>query len=169
MKRHIILIGLPGAGKSAVGARTAQLLGAPFLDIDVGIEETAGRTVKRIFAEQDEATFRALEKKAVTAALGGPPAVIAPGGGWAAQPGNLIGAVQALVVHLAVRPETALARIDPSSRPLLAEDPAGAMERLAAQRLPLYRHAEATVETDGMEVEPVAEQVVRLARSLGGW
>lgn len=169
MKRHVILIGLPGAGKSAVGAVAAASLRAPFIDIDRTIEASEGRSVARLFAQQGEAAFRARERKAVVAALGGPPALIAPGAGWAAQPGNLIGAVQALVIHLVVSPTTALQRVNPAERPLLAQDPAGAMERLSAERLPLYSNAEAAVETEGRDVAAVAADVVRLARSLGGW
>ena len=169
MKRHIVLVGLPGAGKSAVGAHVAQALGAPFHDGDVLIETQIGKPVARIFAEDGEPAFRAHERTLVAEALNGPPAVIAPGGGWAAQPGNLEAAGNALVVHLAVQPPVALSRIGGQIRPVLGGDPKGGMEGLARDRLPLYMRAEATVRTDDLGVSDVADLVVRLARSVGGW
>ena len=82
----VVLVGLPGSGKSAVGRRLAQRHGATFVDLDEAIEQDAGRTVPEIFAEQGEAAFRVRERAAV-AALGEPDRgrelrrVIAPGGG----------------------------------------------------------------------------------------
>ena len=169
MKRHIVLVGLPGAGKSAVGAHVAQALGAPFHDGDVLIATHVGKPVARIFAEDGEAAFRAHERTLVTEVLNGPPAVIAPGGGWAAHPGNLQIAGNALVVHLAVEPQVALSRIGGQIRPVLGGDPKRGMERLARDRFPLYMQAEATVRTDNLGVPEVADLVVRLARSVGGW
>ena len=58
---HVILVGLPGAGKSTVGRRVARRLGHPFLDLDVEIERRAGRSVAAIFAAEGEAGFRARE------------------------------------------------------------------------------------------------------------
>lgn len=169
MKRHIVLIGLPGAGKSVVGAAVARLLGAHCVDGDDAVARKAGKPVSRVFADDGEAAFRRFEREAVTEALAGPACVIAPGGGWAVQPGALEGAGAALVVYLEVSPAEALSRIDPAGRPLLAHDPEAAMARLAAERFPLYRRAGEAVNTDGRAVHDVAEIVVRLARSKGGW
>ena len=56
---HVIFVGLPGSGKSTIGRTVAKLLGRPFLDFDREIEQRAGKTVARIFAEEGEAAFRA--------------------------------------------------------------------------------------------------------------
>src|SRR6266536_1442498 len=89
MKRHIVLIGLPGAGKSTVGRLVAERLHAGFVDIDNLLIRKEGKPIAMIFAEKGEQAFREMERKEVEAALGNEPAVIAPGGGWAAQPGAL--------------------------------------------------------------------------------
>src|ERR687892_2805030 len=61
----IVLVGLPGSGKSVVGKRLAQRHGAAFIDLDERIERDDGRPIPTIFAEDGEATFRALERRAV--------------------------------------------------------------------------------------------------------
>ena len=169
MRRHVVLIGLPGAGKSTVGAAVAARLGARFMDGDVIVESRVGKPVTRIFAEDGEAVFRGHERRAVADALAGTPAVIAPGGGWAAQPGNLDAARNALTIHLEVTTGEAVRRTAGATRPLFAGDPAGTLERLATERLPLYRQATVTVQTDHRSVAEVTDLVVQLARSEGGW
>ena len=84
MKRHVILIGLPGSGKTTVGRLVAEQLQATFVDVDALLVRKEGKPVTMIFAEKGEAAFRELERKEVETALAAPPAVIAPGGGWAA-------------------------------------------------------------------------------------
>ena len=81
MKRHVLLVGLSGAGKSTVGPLAARHLGARFVDVDTAVTEADGRSIARIFAEQGEAAFRVREHALVRAALDQPPQVIAPGGG----------------------------------------------------------------------------------------
>src|SRR5258705_5795752 len=89
----IVLVGLPGSGKSAVGRRLAHRHDAAFVDLDELIERTSGRTIAEIFADQGEAAFRELERTAV-ASLGeadtapGIRHVIATGGGAVVDPRN---------------------------------------------------------------------------------
>ena len=89
MKRHVLLIGLPGAGKTTVGRLVAERLHAGFVDIDTILIRKEGKPIAMIFAEKGEPAFRVMERTAVEAALANQPAVIVPGGGWAAQPGAL--------------------------------------------------------------------------------
>src|SRR3954452_21620418 len=89
----LVLVGLPGSGKSAVGRRVATRHGAELVDLDEQIERTTGRTIPEIFAEDGEAAFRALERAAVEAlgpADGSPELrrVISPGGGAVVDPRN---------------------------------------------------------------------------------
>jgi shikimate kinase len=172
MSRHIVLIGLPGSGKSTVGRLVADTLHAPFVDIDALIIRKEGRPIEIIFAERGEAAFRQLEAQEMDLALLGTPAVIAPGGGWAAQPGALA-TVQgrALLVYLKTRPSTATARaVPPGNRPtLMGEDPELRMRELLREREPFYVQADAQVETDGRRPADVAAAVVRLARERGQW
>ncbi len=172
MKRHVLLIGLPGSGKSAVGRLVAEQLQAGFVDIDAIVERREGRPITMIFAEKGEAAFREMERKEVETALAGEPAVIAPGGGWAAQPGAIDAAKpHALVIYLHARPETATQRAAPEgTRPALsAEDPVARMRLLQKEREPFYRSAHAQVETDRKSPPQVANEVVRLAQSSAGW
>jgi shikimate kinase len=172
VKRHIVLIGLPGAGKHTVGRIVAERLQAGFVDIDGILARRAGKPITLIFAEQGEAAFREMERKEVELALGTAPAVIAPGGGWAAQPGALeLARGHALVVCLRTRPETAAARAAPQgNRPLLTgEDPVARMRELFKEREAFYCRADAEVDTDRRTPAEVASEVVRLAQSSAGW
>lgn len=171
-KRHVVLIGLPGSGKTTVGRLAAPELGATFADVDEEIERTERRTVLEIFTEKGEAAFRALERAWVDRLLGTSPSVIAPGGGWAAQPGHLESVRgRGFLVYLETSPEKAGQRVaSQRHRPLLAGGaPHEKMRDLYAARRAFYERAGATVETDRRTAEEVAREVVALARSLGGW
>jgi shikimate kinase len=172
VKRHLVLIGLPGSGKSTVGQLVAETLSAPFVDIDAIIARREGRPIALIFAEKGEGAFRGMERQEMDGALAGPPAVIAPGGGWAAQDGALESAQgRALVIYLKTRPATAAARAAPAgTRPvLMGEDPGVQMRALLAERERFYLQAESQVETDRLTASAVAAEVVRLARQEGEW
>lgn len=107
MPRHLFLIGLPGAGKTTTGRLVAARLDTHCTDIDPIIERATGMTIAELFEEEGEAAFRTREHLAVLQALGLPPHVVTPGGGWAVQPGNLAEVRdRALVIHLAVDPAT---------------------------------------------------------------
>jgi shikimate kinase len=89
MPRHLVLVGLSGSGKSTVGPLVAASLDTHFTDIDRVIERATGLPIADLFQEEGEAAFRARERQAVLDGLLLPPHVIAPGGGWAAEPGAL--------------------------------------------------------------------------------
>ena len=128
MKRHIVLIGLPGAGKSTVGRMVADKLHAGFVDIDTILIRKEGKPISMIFAEKGEPVFREMERKEVDAALSQEPAVIVPGGGWAAQPGALDAAKpRGYFIYLKARAEVAAGRAVPSgTRPAPAPGGGGA-------------------------------------------
>lgn len=170
MRQHVVLVGLPGSGKTSVGPLVAQQLGTSFVDIDAIIVRREGRPVAVIFAEQGEAAFRDIERRAVRSALEQEPSIVAPGGGWAAQPGAMDEARgEAFIVYLRTRPETAIRRA-PGNRPtLMGGDPGDRMRDLLEDRETFYLQAHATVDTDGKTVTAVAEEVVRLARARAGW
>jgi shikimate kinase len=171
MPRHIVLVGLPGSGKSTVGKLVAEALGASLIDVDGLLVREMGMPIIQIFGMLGEPKFRELERDAVNAAQAREPCVIVPGGGWAAQPGQLVAAKQAgLVIYLKCRAATATKRSEQGeARPLLGVDPAQKMRQLLEEREPFYRQADHAVETDNHPAEAVAAEVMALARQHGGW
>lgn len=171
--RHLLLIGLPGSGKSTAGRLAAAQLRAPFVDVDAELEQATGLTIAELFARHGETWFRREERERVTAALGEPPSVVAPGGGWGASLEILGGArSRALIVYMMVDPATAASRLsaEVATRPLLAgDDPEAAVARLLAARAGAYETAEARVDTVGSSPAEVARRLVALARLGGGW
>jgi shikimate kinase/3-dehydroquinate synthase len=146
----VVLVGLPGSGKSAVGRRLAHRHGASFVDLDEAIEKAAGRSIPDIFADDGEPAFRALERAAV-AELGSAdrdPAirrVVATGGGAVVDPRNRWLLYRGRVpIWLDVRPEVLAQRLrrSPNVRPLIqGRDPMGTIRDLARDRAPYYSAA----------------------------
>jgi len=167
VRRSIVLIGLPGSGKSTVGALAAAELGVPFVDLDAVIERLAGKSVARVFAEDGEAAFRAVEARAGSVVLEGPASVVAPGGGFPLDPvTRRLLAGPALTIYLRTSPAEAARRLGSSAdRPLLAGG--GTEQRLQElldQRDAIYRQAQQEVVTDGLTPQAVAGLVLKLAR-----
>ena len=79
--RSIVLVGMPGCGKSAIGRRLAPRLDLPFVDVDEEIERAAGKTIKEIFADHGEPYFRDGERRVIARLLAAGPQVLATGGG----------------------------------------------------------------------------------------
>lgn len=171
-RRHIVLVGLPGAGKTTIGRRAAELLAAPFADLDEAIALHAGKSVARIFAEDGETVFRALEKSLAGELLRGEPGVLATGGGFMMDPGNRANARGAgLVFYLETSPAQAADRVrSGTGRPLLdGLDTRVEINRLLGQRESGYLEAHERLSTDGLTVDEAAGQVAKLARERGGW
>ncbi len=170
--RTLWLVGMMGAGKSAVGPELARLLGLPFADADRLLEAEAGGTVAEIFEREGEAGFRDRERRVVES-LAGRPLVVALGGGAVAQPGLAERVAAAgTVVYLRAGLDTLLERIgEGGGRPLLAGlDREGRRQRLSAllaRREPVYLGADLVVDTDGLAPVEVAERIARALRKEG--
>jgi shikimate kinase len=171
-RRHLVLVGLSGAGKTTVGRRVAATLGGPFVDLDAEVERRAGKSARRVFAEDGEAAFRAHEAACARDVLAGPPSILAAGGGYTESEANRSAARAAgLVVYLSVGSDAAAARLaGASDRPLVdGADPAARLRELLERREQGYLEADHTVVTDERTLEAVADEVASLARRHGGW
>jgi shikimate kinase len=163
-QRPIWLVGMMGAGKSAVGPLLARSLARGFVDTDAEIERVVGMTVSEIFSAEGEPAFRDRERELIESLSGGSD-VVALGGGAIAQPGAtaFLGRT-GTVVYLRARASSLLDRLgDCAERPLL--EPLAPRERLArlekllAERASAYETAAIAVDTEGRTVEAVAEEI----------
>jgi shikimate kinase len=163
-RRHLVLVGLMGAGKSAVGARCAERLDRPLVDTDDEIALRAAIPIDEIFQTGGEGRFRELEREVVADVCASPdPLVIASGGGAIVDPENRRRFRAAgVVVWLRAPTDVLVARVgDGATRPLLAGDPEAALARLGAARQDAYStSADAVVDTDGREIDEVADAVL---------
>lgn len=148
-KRAIVLVGMMGAGKSTVGRRLATRLGLNFVDADVEIETAhAGMTIPEIFAEHGEPYFRDGEARVIARLLEGGPSVIATGGGaWMRRETRDRIRAKGISIWLKAEAEVLLRRVKRrSDRPLLqTADPAATIEKLVAERYPVYAEADLTL------------------------
>ncbi len=162
----IWLVGMMGAGKSAVGPLLAESLLRRFVDADLEIERSAGMAVSEIFSREGEPAFRDRERQLIEDLSGGGD-VVALGGGAIAQPGAavLLGRT-GTVVYLKASASSLLGRLgDCSARPLLQglapEGRLARLETLLAERASAYETASIAVDTESRTVEAVAEEILR--------
>jgi 3-dehydroquinate synthase len=165
MGRTLWLVGMMGAGKSAVGKHLAEQLGRVFVDTDALVEEVAVKSIAGIFAEEGEPAFRKLERASIER-VAGREAVVALGGGAIAQPGvSERLTATGTIVYLRARPATLLARIgNAEGRPLLAglgeADRLARLRDLLKVRAPYYQRAQHAIDADDGDAEAVAKRVL---------
>lgn len=161
--RSIVLVGLMGAGKSAIGRQLAALLELPFHDADNEIEQAAQRSIAEIFEEFGEPEFRRLEQRVIERLLAGPQIVLATGGGaWMNAETREATSRHAVSLWLSADLETLMERVGRKShRPLLQNDnPRAVMQRLMAQRNPFYSKADVEVRSENLSKEMMTQRVV---------
>ena len=160
--RHIVLIGLMGAGKTSVGRRLAARLKLPFRDSDAEIEQVAGYSIAELFSRHGEASFRDGERRVIQRLLEGPPMVLATGGG-AFMDGRTRETLRGRAVSVWLRGDlpTLLRRVvGRSHRPLLAQgDPAETLQGLMEARYPVYARADLIVDCSEDSVEATTDRV----------
>lgn len=172
MSARIVLVGLPGTGKSTSGRRLAKIMCVPFVDSDDLVEAAEGRTVREIFDTDGEAAFRAAECAAVTDCLAGDfDGVLSLGGGAITYPATRAALVASGVpiAVLQAGTDTLLTRVgDGHTRPLLSADPEARLLALAAERAPIYESiATMTVDTDQRTPGQVAAHIASRLHDLG--
>lgn len=176
--QNIILVGFMGSGKSRVGREVARSTGWLLVDTDQEIQRLAGKPIHRIFQDDGEAAFRALERQVVAQACQGSGQIIAAGGGAFVDPDNRrLMLENGLVFCLSAHPETLHRRVAggpgqgesaresrAATRPLLAgADPLGRIKALLEQRAEFYAQAHHTIQTDDLAPEQTAQRVIELS------
>ena len=149
-KKTIVLVGLMGSGKTALGKRLAIALGLPFVDSDTIIEEKSGLLIRNIFEISGEAKFREMEHKTILSCLNSSPVILSTGGGAFCNPKTRAAIkAHAISVWLDAKPTDLLHRIgNTSSRPLLNKgNPLQTLSNLRQQRKADYQQAELHVRT----------------------
>jgi shikimate kinase len=141
MAPKAVLIGLPGSGKSTIGRRLAKALDVAMLDTDVAIEETTGRTIADIFANDGEKEFRRIEEEVIRSALTSHDGVLSLGGGAVTTEGVRQALVGHTVIYLEISAAEGVRRTGGTTvRPLLAGgDRSEKFKALMSERVPLYR------------------------------
>lgn len=160
--KPLVLVGMMGAGKTAIGRRLAERLDCPFLDADDEIETAAGCSISDIFAVHGEAAFRDGERRVIERLLDCGAAVLATGGG-AFMDSDIRRAIRDKSISIWLRAdiETLWQRVRRRDhRPLLeTENPRETLERLIQDRYPTYAEADITVDSD---VGPLCKTVDRV-------
>lgn len=162
-QRSIVFVGLMGAGKTAIGRKVAGELGLAFVDSDHEIEAVSRMTVPELFERYGEAEFRALEQRVIARVLETGPQVLSTGGGafMNAHTREII-ASHSVSVWLKADIDVLMERVSKKqNRPLLkTADPRATMERLMAERYPVYATADVTVVTRDERKEVIAAEVI---------
>ncbi len=168
--KSIVMIGLMGCGKSAVGRRLATKLGLPFVDADEEIEKAAGQSIEDIFVEHGEAYFRDGECKVIARLLRSGPQVLATGGGaFMSEATRQAIAENGVSVWLKADLPVLMRRVAKrDNRPLLKTgDPEAVMRELMDTRYPVYANADVTVESRDVPHDTIVGDILdRLARVL---
>lgn len=163
----IVLIGVPGAGKSTVGKILAQQLGTTFIDTDSVIEQVAGKSISDIFIQDGEPHFRQLEKQIIAESLANNDAVISLGGGALMDPQTRSLVKEQNCYWLQAGLSQAVDRVGMNkNRPLLLGNVRGQLADLMAAREPLYIEcAKHVVDTNQLTAEQVANHIFDEVRS----
>jgi shikimate kinase len=169
--RPVVLIGLMGAGKSSVGAKLAELLGASFRDSDHEIESAANMTVPEIFERYGEPHFRDGERRVIARLLAEGPKVLATGGGAFMNPlTRAVISEKAVSVWLKADLDLLVTRTaGRTHRPLLNRgDPREILKGLIEARYPVYALADVHVRSrNGMTHEQMARRIVAALQDHG--
>lgn len=164
LRRTVVLVGMMGAGKTAIGTQVARMLDVPFLDSDDEIVRAANRSIAEIFDRDGEPFFRAKEAQMIQRLLAGPPCILSTGGGAFLAEGNRA-AIKAQGVSVWLRADIDLLwnRVrHKTTRPLLrTANPRETLQQLYAARTPVYALADIAVDAEAsLPIEGMAAKVI---------
>ncbi|MBT3172958.1 MAG: shikimate kinase [Rhodospirillaceae bacterium] len=170
LERSIVLVGLMGSGKSAIGRRLAARIGMDFVDADSEIEEAAGLSINDIFEVHGEAAFRDGERRVIARLLSKPAHILATGGGAFMDPETRKTVKQrGISIWMRAEFDVLLRRVSRrDNRPLLKGDnKEEILRRLIEERYPVYGEADITVQSqDGPHEETVSEVIAAIKQFL---
>ena len=168
--RSIVLVGMPGSGKSSIGRRLGQRLGLRFADADHEIERAANMTIPEFFQSKGEAEFRKGEQKVIARLLENGPQVIATGGGaFMNEETRARIRERSISIWLKADLETLMKRVRRKSNPPLLQtaDPEATLRNLLVAREPVYAEADLCITSAEVPHEEVVEAIVdRLEATL---
>lgn len=160
---NLVLIGMPGSGKSTVGKILSKMLCMPLVDTDALVEQTAGKTIPELFAQEGERAFRDRETAAARQAAKLDNTVIATGGGIILRPENMEALAATGLIFFRDRDLEDIIGEDHMGRPLVGKDP-DKLRILYTQRIYLYRkYAQYTI-SDTKTAEEAAARIAALYR-----
>jgi len=162
---NLVLIGMPGSGKSTVGKILSKMLCMPLVDTDALVEQTAGKTIPELFAQEGESAFRDRETAAARQAAALDNTVIATGGGIILRPENMEALAATGLIFFRDRDLEDIVGEDHMGRPLVGKDP-DKLRILYTQRIDLYRkYAQYTI-SDTKTAEEAAARIAALYREV---
>lgn len=169
--RHVVLIGLMGAGKSSLGKRLAQIIGVPFADADHEIELAANMTIPEIFKSHGEEAFRDVERRVIARiANAKQPTVLATGGGaFMNEQTRLLLLERSTTIWLRAELEVLYSRVaKKGGRPLLENgDPREILSELMEKRHPFYAKAALTIDTRNEPHEASLNSILTALKKRG--
>ena len=160
---NLVLIGMPGSGKSTVGKILSRMLCMPLVDTDALVEQTAGKTIPELFAQEGEAAFRDRETAAVRQAAALDNTVIATGGGIVLRPENMEALAATGLVFFRDRDLEDILGEDHMGRPLVGRDPEK-LRIIYTQRIELYRKYAQYIISNTKTAEEAAARIAALYR-----
>lgn len=163
--KSVVLIGLMGAGKTAIGRRLASRLGLKFVDADNEIERAAGKSISEIFADHGEPYFRDGERRVIARLLRSGPQVLATGGGaYMDETTRSTISKRGVSVWLKADLDVLMKRVSRRDhRPLLkTDDPKAVMRSLMDERYPVYSSADVTVMSRDIPHEVMVGEIITL-------
>ena len=169
LKKTVALVGMMGAGKTAIGTALARRLDVPFLDSDVEIERAANLTIAEIFERDGEPFFRERETQVIGRLLDGPAAVLSTGGGaFLRQENRQMISSKGISLWLRADLDLLWQRVKhKSTRPLLRTgNPKATLAAIQDERDPVYALADLSVDADaGYSIEDMTDQVIDVLRT----
>ena len=169
LRRTVVLVGMMGSGKTAIGRALAAFLDVPFVDSDSAIEQAAAATIPEIFARDGEAFFRARETEVLKRLLAGPPVIVSTGGGaFLSEENRAAIAEMGGSVWLDASLETLWERVrHKDTRPLLrTADPQATLAEILEKRAPIYALAGVRIAIDG--AASIDETTAQVMSALAG-